>query len=70
MNRDHAHNLRDYCRALHGVDAAVAEMIGIDCDGFDVRADGRLLRFDFNQLVTDAATARAALVELAAQCRA
>jgi putative heme iron utilization protein len=70
MNRDHAHNLRDYCRALHGVEAIMAEMIGIDYDGFDVRADGRLLRFDFNQPVTDAATARAALVELAAQCRA
>jgi putative heme iron utilization protein len=70
MNRDHAHNLRDYCRALHGVETESAEMIGIDCDGFDVRADGRLLRFDFNQPVTDAVTARAALVELAAQCRA
>ncbi|HET8611112.1 MAG TPA: DUF2470 domain-containing protein [Burkholderiales bacterium] len=70
MNRDHAHNLRDYCRALHGVEAATAEMIGIDCDGFDVRADGGLLRFAFGQPVTDAATARAALVELAARSRA
>ena len=30
------------------------EMIGIDCDGFDVRADGEVLRFDFEREVKDA----------------
>ncbi len=40
MNADHAHDLRDYCRHYHGKTAHLAQMIGIDCDGFDVRADG------------------------------
>lgn len=65
MNADHAHDLRDYCRYFHGRDATRAEMIGIDCDGFDVRADDVLLRFAFEHLVTTAQEARAALVEMA-----
>ncbi len=36
-------------------------MTAIDCDGFDVRADGELLRFDFDQPVVSAHAARAAL---------
>ncbi|TCJ19542.1 DUF2470 domain-containing protein [Parasulfuritortus cantonensis] len=70
MNADHADNLRAYCRHVHQVEAAEAAMIGIDPDGFDVRADGRLLRFPFAEPVLDAQSARAALVELARQCRA
>ena len=70
MNTDHAAALRDYCRpALHQRAAAVL-MIGIDCDGFDVIADGAPLRFEFAEPVISAATARAALVELARQARA
>ncbi len=70
MNADHAHNLREYCRHVHGVDVLDAAMVGIDCDGFDVRADGHLLRFDFPAEVRDAESARAALVDLARQARA
>jgi heme oxygenase (biliverdin-IX-beta and delta-forming) len=70
MNADHAHNLVAYCRHVHGVQAGTAEMIGIDPDGFDVRADGRLLRFDFAAAVADAQQARSALVALARECRA
>jgi hypothetical protein len=44
-------------------------MIAIDCDGFDVRADGELLRFDFELTVIDADTARAALATMADQAR-
>jgi len=44
-------------------------MLGIDCDGFDVRADGRVLRFDFNEPVLDATGARQALVAMAQECR-
>lgn len=44
-------------------------MIGIDYDGFDVRADGKLLRFDFPDPILDAQGARAALVKLAQACR-
>lgn len=70
VNVEHARNLRDYCRFRHQRNADSAVMVGIDCDGFDVRADGAILRFDFAQPVTDAATARQALVELARQSRA
>lgn len=70
MNADHAHNLKDYCRHVHAVATEAVEMVGIDPDGFDVRADGRLLRFDFPAPIADAQAARAALVELARRCRA
>jgi putative heme iron utilization protein len=44
-------------------------MSGIDCDGFDVLADAQHLRFDFDEPVTDARSARAALVALAHKAR-
>jgi putative heme iron utilization protein len=65
MNLEHAHNLLDYCRHYHGRDTAAATMVGIDCDGFDVRAGEVVLRFDFEPPVLDAAGARAALVAMA-----
>ncbi|MGJ0535041.1 MAG: HugZ family protein [Methylocystis sp.] len=70
MNADHAENLRAYCRHVHGKDTESAAMTGIDTDGFDVTADGRLLRFSFDTPVTDAQEARVALVALAQACRA
>jgi putative heme iron utilization protein len=70
MNADHPHNLVDYCRHVHGMQAKNAQMCGIDCDGFDVRADGTLLRFDFARLVEDAEQARQELVALARASRA
>jgi putative heme iron utilization protein len=70
MNRDHSGNLRDYCRHVHGLVTAHAEMIGIDPDGFDVRAGDQILRFDFTEPVLDAAAARRELVALAQACRA
>jgi hypothetical protein len=45
-------------------------MAGIDCDGFDVRAAGRLLRFEFDTRADDAGAARERLVALAAASRA
>lgn len=69
MNLEHAHNLRDYCRHVHGRKPQEAVMSGLDCDGFDVRADGQLLRFGFDRPVTDAAEARASLVALASASR-
>jgi len=65
MNQDHRSALIAYCRHVHHMQAEQAEMIGIDCDGFDVRADDRVVRFRFEQPVTTAARARAALVALA-----
>jgi putative heme iron utilization protein len=70
MNTDHAAALRDYCRHFKHLDAAAVVMIGIDCDGFDVRADGEFMRFDFDQPVSDAHGARAVLVAMAKAARA
>ncbi len=70
MNADHAANLVDYCRHVHHLRCESAEMIGIDPDGFDVRADETMLRFDFSAPVADAVAARQALVSLAQAARA
>jgi heme iron utilization protein len=70
MNADHRPALLDYCRHVHGLRTASAEMAGIDCDGFDVRADDRLLRFDFDGEIDDAGAARERLVALARAARA
>jgi putative heme iron utilization protein len=69
MNADHADDLRAYCRHVHGIEAQRAEMIGIDPDGFDVRADQHGLRFDFDETVADAQAARRALVALSRTTR-
>jgi putative heme iron utilization protein len=58
-------NLRACMASLHLRPAAELAMIGIDCDGFDVRADGEILRVDFESEVTTAEEARATLVALA-----
>lgn len=70
MNAEHANNLRDYCRHVHGRTVQTAQMIGIDCDGFDVLGDAEILRFDFDGEVKDAGAARAELVNLARASRA
>lgn len=69
MNQDHAQSLRDYCHHYHGMQTLDAAMLGLDCDGFDVRADSRVLRFDFSAPVLDATGARQALAAMAQECR-
>jgi len=69
MNADHTVALADYCRHYRGVTPVAVEMTGIDCDGFDLRADGRLLRFEFKDAVTNAGKARGALVAMAREAR-
>jgi putative heme iron utilization protein len=69
MNADHAPALADYCRHAHGMTPSEVAMVGIDCDGFDVRADGRLLRIAFGEPVTNAGKAREALVAMARRAR-
>lgn len=69
MNRDHAHNLRDYCLFYHDRKVREAFMLGIDCDGFDLRADGEILRFEFAEPVLDAGGARQALIAMARRAR-
>lgn len=67
MNSDHADALQRYCAHFHQHDAQQVEMLGIDCDGFDVNADGKVLRFDFPEPVLDARQARTTLVDMARQ---
>ncbi len=69
MNNDHGENLRAYCRHVHGIETPQATMIGIDPDGFDVRSDAAVLRFQFAAPVMDAYQARQALVALAQAAR-
>lgn len=69
MNSDHLAALLNCCRHFHQCAAQEVEMLGIDLDGFDVRADGRVLRFNFAQPVMDAQQARIALVEMAKEAR-
>jgi len=64
MNADHADSLRSYCSHVHRVSTKHAYMIGIDCDGFDVQTDDGVLRFDFDTPISDAQSARQALVAL------
>jgi hypothetical protein len=64
MNADHRDALRDYCRATRDVAPERVEMVGVDCDGFDVRADGVLLRFAFEQPVTSPAQLRPVFIAL------
>jgi putative heme iron utilization protein len=70
MNADHAAALRDYCRHFKQRQPATVSMLGIDCDGFDLRADDEIMRFDFAQPIGDAPTARAALKAMVAEARA
>lgn len=68
MNTDHAKSLMSYCQHFHGLKASQAEMIGIDCDGFDLSAKindaNTVLRFNFDAPIYDAQSARAALVTM------
>jgi hypothetical protein len=69
MNEDHTDALRAYCLRTLGAAPDAVTMVGIDCDGFDVRADGSLLRFDFDAPVTNASGAREALAAMARGAR-
>lgn len=69
MNSDHQDVLRNCCLHFHQYDAVTVAMIGIDQDGFDVRADDRVLRFNFPRLAADEQLARALLLEMAQEAR-
>jgi len=64
MNADHQKALLTYCQHYHQYAASDVTMLGIDLDGFDIRADSNALRFDFTQPVTDAQEARRTLIEM------
>lgn len=65
MNDDHADSLVSFCRTFKKVRAESAKMVGIDPEGFDVLADGKRLRFDFEEDVTTVDQARQVMVKLA-----
>lgn len=64
MNTDHRDTMSRYCQHFHNIKALHVEMLGIDCDGFDVRADEKILRFDFPEMVLDSQQARYALIAM------
>jgi heme oxygenase (biliverdin-IX-beta and delta-forming) len=65
MNQDHRPALLHYCDVLKDVKADEVIMIGIDSEGFDLLADGRKLRIDFESPIGTIEEARATLVKLA-----
>jgi putative heme iron utilization protein len=65
MNEDHERALRHYCKAVKGIEVQNVAMIGIDSEGFDLLADGRKLRIDFDAPIHTMEEARATLAKLA-----
>jgi putative heme iron utilization protein len=65
MNEDHRATLRHYWKPFHQDAELKVEMLGIDCDGFDLCADRKILRIDFAEEVLDAQQARRALISMA-----
>jgi putative heme iron utilization protein len=70
MNADHQHNLIGYCKHFYDIDVTNPQMLGIDSDGFDVSANlmagnqTKSLRFNFEEPIHDAQSARVALVAM------
>lgn len=64
VNAGLADTLRACCRGVLGQEVNEAVMLGVDCDGFDVRADGSRLRFDFPKTALDAESVQRAVVEM------
>ena len=73
MNADHMDSMMLYCQHFHGLAPSRVNLIGADCDGFDVEAviadDIKMLRFTFEAPIVDANSARAAFVALSKVAR-
>jgi putative heme iron utilization protein len=65
MNRDHQKALVHYCELLGRESVDAVSMTGIDSEGFDMLADKRKLRMDFDSPIHTSEEARANLVKLA-----
>ncbi|MEK6324949.1 MAG: DUF2470 domain-containing protein [Acidobacteriota bacterium] len=65
MNHDHSKALFHYCKVLGQVDVVAVTMTGIDSEGFDLLADKRKWRIDFDSAIHTSEEARANLVKLA-----
>lgn len=69
VNRDRRGALRDCCLHFHGRSATDVSMIGVDCDGFDVRAQGERLRFVFATPASGAAQVHERLAAMTREAR-
>ncbi len=49
-------------RSLGSAEAKEVALTGVDCDGFDLRIDGKIYRSDFAEIVLDATQARATIL--------
>jgi len=65
MNLDHQQALFHYCKTFGRAGVESVTMTGIDSEGFDLLADNRKLRIDFETAIYTSEEARAALVKLA-----
>jgi putative heme iron utilization protein len=70
MNEDHRDAMNLYATRLLGAGAADWRCTGCDPDGMDMQADGKLLRLDFPERVTNGGELRKMLVRLAGEARA
>jgi len=69
MNADHPDALRACCRESLGREVRETQVLGVDCDGFDARADGVRLRLDFPEMAPDAESVRRTLVKMTREAR-
>jgi len=72
MNKDHASALRHYVRKLKEeqvAEDATVTMVGIDGEGFQLRWEDRMLRFEFDAPIATTAEARNALIRMGTGCR-
>ncbi|MBI4294474.1 MAG: pyridoxamine 5'-phosphate oxidase family protein [Betaproteobacteria bacterium] len=69
MNRNESDALRDCCLHYHKHSATDVTMIGVDCDGFDVRVPDRRLRFEFSAPAGSAAQVRELVAAMAREAR-
>jgi heme iron utilization protein len=65
MNRDHQKALFHYCEVFGRAGTETVRMTGIDSEGFDLLADKRKLRIEFDSPIHTSEEARANLVRLA-----
>ncbi|MCZ8375425.1 MAG: DUF2470 domain-containing protein [Beijerinckiaceae bacterium] len=70
MNEDHADAVRLYATRLCNMPEGPWQAVGLDPDGLDMMAGDRLARLSFDSPVTDGASLRRVLRELAEKARA
>jgi len=62
VNELDTEHLNALARSQGLADAKNIELMGMDCDGFDLRVDGKTYRSDFTEVVLDTAQARTAIL--------